>query len=31
MALRVGVYGDMYRVPITTLFTGPGPFQEAAR
>jgi len=31
MALRVGVYGDTFRVPITTLFTGLGPFREVVR
>lgn len=29
MALRIGVYGDMMRVPITALFTSTGPFKEA--
>lgn len=25
---RVGVYGDRWDVPITTLFAGPGPFRD---
>lgn len=29
LALRLGVYGDHWPVPITALFTHPGPFQEA--
>ena len=31
MVLRVGIYGDMLRVPITTLFAGEGPFREAVK
>jgi len=28
IVLRLGMYGDFYRVPVTTLFAGLGPFQE---
>lgn len=28
IALRVGIYGDHWRVPVTTLFDTPGPFVD---
>jgi PRTRC genetic system protein A len=31
ITLRIGVYGDTYRVPATKLFTDLGPFREAER
>ena len=31
LALRVGMYGDFHRVPVTTLFTDAGPFRETRR